>query len=95
MIKYTLVVILAASFANGIVLAQENRGTPEQRAACAPHAFRLCASYIPNATSVEACLKQRQSELNDACRAVFEHAAAPAPVSTMGSHRHRVAMDEE
>jgi len=23
--------------------AQDNRGTPEQRAACAPDAFRLCA----------------------------------------------------
>jgi hypothetical protein len=28
--------------------AQENRGTPEQRAACAPDAFRLCAGYIPD-----------------------------------------------
>jgi hypothetical protein len=95
MFNYTLVVMLAALFANGTVLAQENRGTPEQRAACAPDAFRLCASYIPDATSVEACLRQRQSELSDACRAVFEHAAATAPVRTIVSHRHRDPMDEE
>jgi hypothetical protein len=95
MSKYTLVVVLAALFANGTVLAQENRGSPEQRAACAPDAFRLCASYIPDATSVEACLKQRQSELSDACRAVFEHAAATTPARTIGSLRYRGARDEE
>ena len=43
MFKYTLVVMLAALFSNGTAFAQENRGTAEQRAACAPDAFRLCA----------------------------------------------------
>ena len=38
--------------------AQDNRGTPEQRAACAPDAFRLCAGYIPDPTRVEQCLRQ-------------------------------------
>ena len=33
--------------------AQENSGTSEQRAACSPDAFRLCNSYIPDATMVE------------------------------------------
>jgi hypothetical protein len=69
MFKYTLVVMLAAMFGNGTAFAQENRGTPEQRAACAPDAFRLCLSYIPDATNVEACLRQRKSDLSDACRA--------------------------
>lgn len=96
MFKYTLVVVLAALFGNGTVLAEENRGTPEQRAACAPDAFRLCASYILDATSVGACLRQRQSELGNACRAVFEHAAPTASVRTIGSPRvGRVARDEE
>jgi hypothetical protein len=27
--------------------AQDNRGTPEQRAACAPDAFRLCVATFP------------------------------------------------
>jgi hypothetical protein len=95
MFKYILVVMLAALFANGTVLAQENRGTPEQRAACAPDAFRLCASYIPDAENVEACLRQRKSDLSDACRVVFEHAAATASVRTIGSLRYRGARDEE
>lgn len=57
-------------------LGQENRGTPEQRAACAPDAFRLCFGDIPDAVRVEACLRQNQSELGAACRAVFEKSAA-------------------
>ena len=40
--------------------AQENHGTPEQRAACAPDAFRLCAGYIPDPTRVEHCLRQNK-----------------------------------
>ena len=51
--------------------AQVNRGTPEQRAACAPDAFRLCAGYIPDPTRVEHCLRQNKSDLSDACRSVF------------------------
>jgi hypothetical protein len=58
-------------------LAQENQGTPEQRAACAPDAFRLCTSYIPDPTRVEHCLRQNKSDLNDACRSVFEQSAGP------------------
>jgi hypothetical protein len=95
MFKYTLVVVLAALFANGTVLAQEDRGTAEQRAACAPDAFRLCASYIPDAENVEACLRQRKSNLSDACRAIFDHAAGTASVKTIGSRRHHSATDEE
>jgi hypothetical protein len=95
MFKYTLVVMLAAMFGNGTAIAQENRGTAEQRAACAPDAFRLCMSYIPDATNVEVCLRQRKSDLSDACRDVFDHPAATASVSTIGSPRYRGARDEE
>jgi hypothetical protein len=95
MLKYTLVVMLAAMFGNGTAFAQENRGTLEQRAACAPDAFRLCLSYIPDATNVEACLRQRESDLSDACRAVFERAAGTAAVRTIGSLRYRGARDED
>ena len=66
-----LAVLLCATTAS----AQENRGTPEQRAACAPDAFRLCFGYIPDPTSVEQCLRQNMSDLGDACRAVFEQSA--------------------
>jgi hypothetical protein len=57
--------------------AQENLGTPEQRAACTPDAFRLCAGYIPGPTGVEHCLRQNKSDLSDACRSVFEQSAGP------------------
>jgi hypothetical protein len=57
--------------------AQENRGTPEQRAACAPDAFRLCAGYIPDPNRVEQCLRQNKSDLSDVCRSVFEQSADP------------------
>ncbi|TAI65650.1 hypothetical protein CWO89_12335 [Bradyrhizobium sp. Leo170] len=96
MFKSTLIVMLLALIGNGAAFAQENRGTPEQRAACAPDAFRLCASYIPDARNVEACLRQRMSDLSDACRVVFEHAAGTASVRTIGSPRAgRDAKDEE
>jgi hypothetical protein len=95
MFKYTLVVMLAALFGNGTATAQENRGTPEQRAACAPDAVRMCLSYIPDATNVEACLRQRKSDLGDACRAVFDHAAEVTSVRTTGSLRNRSARDGE
>jgi hypothetical protein len=57
--------------------AQENHGTPEQRAACAPDAFRLCSDYIPDPTRVEHGLRQKKSDLSDACRSVFEQNASP------------------
>jgi hypothetical protein len=95
MFKYMLVVMLAALFGNGSAIAQENRGTAEQRAACAPDAFRLCVSFIPDATNVEACLRQKKSDLSDACRSVFDHAAEAASVRTIGSPRYRGARDEE
>jgi hypothetical protein len=52
--------------------AQENHGTPEQRAACTSDAFRLCSSYILDATKVETCLRQNKSDLINACRSLFE-----------------------
>ena len=68
-----LALLLCATAAS----AQDNRGTPEQRAACAPGAFRLCSGYIPDPTRVEHCLRQNKSDLSDACRSVFEQSAGP------------------
>jgi hypothetical protein len=47
-------------------------GTPEQRKACTPDVYRLCAGEIPNARAIAACLRRNKSSLSDACRAVFE-----------------------
>ena len=55
-----------------LAVAQDYRGTAEQRASCMPDAFRLCASYIPDATRVEMCLRQQKPALSEACRSVFE-----------------------
>jgi hypothetical protein len=89
LVGVTLVSVASAAF------AQEDRGTAEQRAACAPDAFRLCIGYIPDPASVEACLRQRRSDLSEACGAVFDHAATAASIRTMEAHRHRGAKDEE
>jgi hypothetical protein len=66
-----LVAFLCASTA----FAQDSQGTPEQRAACAPDAFRFCGRYIPDTASVESCLRQQAAGLSDACRSVFEQSA--------------------
>jgi hypothetical protein len=68
---------LAAVLCATTASAQENRGTPEQRAACAPDALRLCIGYIPDPTGVEQCLRRNESGLSDACRSVFEQSARP------------------
>jgi hypothetical protein len=67
--------VVAALLYATTVSAQENRGTSEQRAACAADAFRLCGNYIPDPTMVESCLRQKKSDLGDACRSVFEQSA--------------------
>ena len=71
------IAVVAALLCATTAAAQENRGTPEQRAACAPDAFRLCAGYIPDPTRVEQCLRQSKSDLSEACRSVFEQSAGP------------------
>lgn len=71
------IAVLALMFYATTASAQETRGTPEQRAACMPDAFRLCSSFIPDPASVEQCLRQNKSDLSDACRSVFEQSASP------------------
>ena len=45
--------------------------TAEQRAACTPDAFRLCASEIPNIPAISACMRKNRAQLSPACKAVF------------------------
>ena len=49
-------------------------GTPEQRKACTPDVYRLCAGEIPNVRAITACLRRQKGSLSGACRAVFEQA---------------------
>ena len=76
-VRRRCIVLVAALLCATTASAQDNRGTPEQRAACAPDAFRLCSSYIPDPTRVEYCLRQNKSDLSGACRSVFEQSAGP------------------
>jgi hypothetical protein len=46
--------------------------TAEQRRACTPDVYRLCASEIPSVSAITACLRRKKASLSDACRAVFE-----------------------
>jgi len=67
----------AALFCSKTALARDDRGTPDQRAASAPEAFRLYASFNPDPTRVERCLRQNKTDLTDTCRAVFEQGTHP------------------
>ena len=44
----------------------------EQRRACTPDVYRLCAAEIPSVSGITACLRRKKASLSDACRAVFE-----------------------
>ena len=57
--------------AAGSAVAQ---GTAEQRRACMPDVYRLCAGDIPDVRAITACLRRQKAGLSEACRAVFEHA---------------------
>jgi hypothetical protein len=46
--------------------------TPEQKRACTPDVYRLCAGEIPNVRAITACLRRQRASLSEACRAVFE-----------------------
>jgi hypothetical protein len=48
------------------------QGTLEQRLACTPDVLRLCSAFIPNADEITICLREKNVELSDACRTMFE-----------------------
>jgi hypothetical protein len=62
--------LVLALVATGSALAE--LATPEQRKACTPDVYRLCAGEIPNVRAITSCLRRQKANLSDACRAVFE-----------------------
>ena len=50
------------------------QGTAEQRRACTPDVYRLCAGEIPNVRAITACLRRQRGSLSPACSAAFEQA---------------------
>jgi hypothetical protein len=62
--------LLVALAATGSARAE--LATPEQKKACTPDVYRLCAGEIPNVRAITACLRRQKANLSEACRAVFE-----------------------
>ncbi|WKA25590.1 hypothetical protein [Bradyrhizobium roseum] len=60
-----LLVLLASNSATA------QQGTPEQRKACTPDVYRLCAGEIPNVRAITACLRRQKASLSPSCAAVF------------------------
>lgn len=56
----------------GSAAAESYSATPEQRKACTPDVYRLCAGEIPSAPKITACLRAKRANLSPACAAVFE-----------------------
>ena len=48
------------------------QGTSEQRRACTPDVYRLCAGEIPNVRAITACLQRQKGSLSQACRAAMD-----------------------
>jgi hypothetical protein len=65
-------VSLALLSATALPAPSFSQGTPEQRVACTPHVLRLCSAFIPNADEIKSCLRERSTELSDACRAALD-----------------------
>jgi hypothetical protein len=69
---------LAAAIGLGLTLVSVTSalavGTPEQRRACTPDVYRLCAGEIPNVGAITACLHRHKSGLSPACRAAMDQA---------------------
>ena len=69
---------LALSFALTATIGALAQGTPEQREACTPDVFRLCSSFIPNADEITSCLRSRNAELSEPCKAIVTAGMKPS-----------------
>jgi hypothetical protein len=78
--------LLAAAASPAAVIAQ---GTLEQRLACTPDVLRLCSAFIPNADEITICLREKNAELSDACRTVFEAGMNAQPSAGDSNQAHR------
>lgn len=68
----TLAVTAALTVLGAVSAMAAYQGTPEQRRACTPDVYRLCAGEIPSVPKITACLRRNKANLSEACRAVFE-----------------------
>ena len=85
------ITMAALLFAASSALAQENRGTDQQRVACTPDVLRLCSSEIPSVDRIVACLRREKSQLSAGCREAFEiEATASRAARNNGAAPHHV-----
>jgi len=71
----SLVVLLVLVASTVTALAADpysSIATAEQRRACTPDVYRLCAGEIPSVSAITACLRRKKASLSEGCRAVFE-----------------------
>jgi hypothetical protein len=52
--------------------AANAHGTPEQRRACTPDVYRLCAGEIPSDRAITSYPRRNKANLREARRAVFD-----------------------
>lgn len=60
-------VLLAAMLSAASSSAGLAQATQEERAACTPDVFSLCAWYVPNANKITSCLVRNKGRLSSAC----------------------------
>jgi hypothetical protein len=70
--RFTVVLGLALTMIVSTSSAWAFQGTPEQRRACTPDVYRLCAGEIPNVKAITACLQRQKGNLSPACRAAMD-----------------------
>jgi hypothetical protein len=66
------------------------QGTLEQRTACTPDVLRLCSAFIPNADEITICLREKNAQLSDACRTVFEAAMTQPPSASESAQARKL-----
>jgi hypothetical protein len=69
LVRWCVSLVLLSATASPALSLQ---GTREQRLACTPDALRLCSAFIPNADEITTCLRERSTELSDACRKAIQ-----------------------
>ena len=87
--NFVPVILIAACLVETIMGARAGRIVPDARVACASDAFSICSAAIPGHRKVEDCLRQRASELSEACRAVY--ASSERAALHAGKYQDRIA----
>lgn len=75
--------LIAATFAFGMLTTASYAYTQEQQQMCTGDAMRLCSSEIPDVDRVTACMVRQRAQLSDGCKAVFRYQppASATPVN--------------